>query len=136
MNPRGYAQAYRNTAIDTAPEPAPAQKVALLLAGTIERLHHADALIGSHEYAAKAESISSALTIVQTLRHSLDHEAGGQLAERLAAIYDYVALRMVEANAHNDRAPLQEVIQLLQPLAGAWASLPQTETNTAGANSG
>lgn len=124
---KGFAQAYRNTAIDTAPEAAPAQKVHLLLRGAIERLYRADALIGSSDATGKAEAISTALNIIQTLRHSLDHDAGGQLSERLAALYDYVALRLVEGNARNDRGCLQEAVRLLQPLAGAWAALPQAQ---------
>jgi len=47
------------------------------------------------------------------LRASLDVTAGGQLAQNLRALYEYMSNRLLFANARNEPAVLDEVKQLL-----------------------
>jgi flagellar protein FliS len=75
----------------------------------------------------KCEAVSKAIAIIEDgLIASLDPEAGGELAERLARLYEYMVLRLVEANTNNDSAPLEEVASLLTELAAAWAGIGNT----------
>ena len=61
---------------------------------------------------------------VAALRH--DANAPGLVAaDGLAALYDYAQRRLLEANAGNQTAPLQEVDALLADIETAWNSIGQ-----------
>jgi flagellar protein FliS len=42
---------------------------------------------------------------------------------RLAALYDYMAARLLHANLHNDQAALAEVGRLLGEIKTAWEEI-------------
>ncbi|MBL8881253.1 MAG: flagellar protein FliS, partial [Phycisphaerales bacterium] len=53
---------------------------------------------------------------------------GGELAERLHALYDYMVLRLLRANLDNDLRALEEVAALLEEIHGAWREIsPQAQ---------
>ena len=54
---------------------------------------------------------------------SLDFSAGDELARRLAALYDYMGVRLVHANLKNDLGALQEVSRLLGEIKSAWGEI-------------
>ena len=66
---------------------------------------------------------SSVARATTGLRASLDVESGGDLAERLAALYDYMAERLLFANLKNSLAAMEEVSELLTGLRDAWAQI-------------
>jgi flagellar protein FliS len=77
-----------------------------------------------HKVAEKGRSISHAIDIITNgLRASLDVEAGGEMAERMYALYEYMGTRLVIANANNDAAPIEEVTHLLSELRSAWEEI-------------
>ena len=59
------------------------------------------------------------------MRASLDLEAGGNLAQNLYALYDYMARRLLHANINNDGAALDEVLGLLNEIHSAWIAIGQ-----------
>jgi flagellar protein FliS len=76
------------------------------------------------ETAAKGASISKAITIIdEGLKACLDKSAGGELAQNLSSLYDYMNQRLLIANLKNDTGILDEVSQLLTELKGAWESI-------------
>jgi flagellar secretion chaperone FliS len=127
------SNAYRNTSIDSGLDIAPQRKVAMLLGGTLERIRKARQHLIEGDRAAKAQALASAVAIIETLQLSLDPEAGGEIAERLGALYEYVSLRLTEANALNDQARLDEAIGLLESIASAWAEGPEREPDASAA---
>lgn len=120
---KGGIDQYRKTnkAIDTDD---PHRVIALLLAGAIERTGMARAAIDRSDLQGKLAAVQSALGIVDGLRLSLDRQAGGEIAEGLESLYDYIAQRLVEANVENDTAKLDEVVRLLREIETAWAAIP------------
>ncbi len=53
----------------------------------------------------KGKSISKAIQIIDNgLRASLDKKAGGEIAEGLDALYEYMGARLLTANLNNDLA--------------------------------
>jgi flagellar protein FliS len=72
----------------------------------------------------KGAEIGRAVRIVdEGLRAGLDLRAGGTLARDLQALYDYVTVRLTQANLRNDVTALDECTALLQPLREAWTSI-------------
>ncbi len=99
---------------------------AMLYDGTLAAICAARLAISRGEIAAKAAAITKAIAIVDGgLKASLDVKAGGALAERLAALYDYMLNRLLLANLRNDSSLLDEVARLLEELRGAWAEIGQ-----------
>ncbi|MGE3774228.1 MAG: flagellar export chaperone FliS [Gammaproteobacteria bacterium] len=45
---------------------------------------------------------------------------GGEVAENLDGLYDYMLRRLVEANLANDLAMLDEVVKLLNEIRDGW----------------
>ncbi|MBB5016487.1 flagellar protein FliS [Rehaibacterium terrae] len=121
---RGFLDQYRQTS-SAAAEHDPHRVIAMLLAGAIERIRLARLNLERGDIAGKAQAIGAAMSIVDGLRLSLDHEAGGEIAAGLESLYDYASLRLVEANAHNDDGRLREVEGLLGEIESAWAAIPR-----------
>jgi flagellin-specific chaperone FliS len=83
--------------------------------------------------ARKGEAISKAIDIIGNgLKVSLDLEQGGELAERLDALYDYLVLRLLRANLDNDLRALEEVAALLEEVHGAWREIAPKAATTSG----
>ena len=63
------------------------------------------------------------MIIDEGLKASLDKSAGGELAQNLSSLYDYMSQRLLIANLKNDVAALDEVSNLLTELKGAWEAI-------------
>jgi flagellar protein FliS len=64
----------------------------------------------------KGEKISKVLAILTELDCALDRQNGGDLSEKMSALYGYMMNRLTTANIKNDPEPLKEVEQLLGEL--------------------
>lgn len=124
MNEAALKQ-YQAVGVQTGVQSAsPHQLIAMLFSGAIDRVSAARGAIERGEVARKGELISRAIEIVDNLRASLDHEKGGDLSANLAALYDYMEQRLVEANLESDIDKLTEVGALLKEIQSAWDEIP------------
>jgi flagellar protein FliS len=119
------AESYAKVGIDAAVETSdPHRLIMMLFDGAIAAISQARIHMEAGNIAKKGASISKAIDLITNgLRASLDMEAGGQLAERLAALYDYMSHRLLFANLKNSAAALDEVSELLNGLRDAWAQI-------------
>ncbi|WP_353798751.1 flagellar export chaperone FliS [Thauera sp.] len=119
------AAAYQQVGLDLRVETAdPHTLIVMLFDGATAALATAKYAMESGNIASKGASISKAIDIISNgLDASLDVEQGGELAERLSALYDYMASRLLWANLKNDMSALQEVQGLLSELADAWRQI-------------
>ena len=125
MNARTALGAYKVTKNQTAIDDAsPHQLITMLLDGALERVATASGAMGRGEVALSGESIGKAISIIDSLRVSLDMEQGGQIAGNLSALYDYMTRRLLEANATKDADMLAEVGSLLKEIKVAWDQVP------------
>jgi flagellar secretion chaperone FliS len=127
MNGFGVA-AYRRTGIDTGVAAAtPHELVLMMYDAALEAVRQGELHLQAGQVAAKGTALGKATRIVEEgLKASIDVKAGGALAGQLAALYDYVTLRLLQANLRNDRSALQEVLRLLGDLRAAWAQIGGT----------
>ena len=125
MNARTALGAYKVTKNQSAIDDAsPHQLITMLLEGALERVASASGAMGRGEIAVSGESIGKAIGIIDSLRVSLDREQGGQIADNLSALYDYMTRRLLEANATKDADMLAEVAGLLREIKVAWDQVP------------
>ncbi|MGH8214096.1 MAG: flagellar export chaperone FliS [Rhodanobacteraceae bacterium] len=103
---------------------SPHQLTAMLFDGALSRIASARGHMERGEIAAKGECISRSIEILSGLRVSLDPVRGGELAEHLESLYEYMSRRLLQANAGNDLDALDEVARLLRPITEAWDSIP------------
>lgn len=132
-NPIGI-KAYATVAVESGVSGADPHKLILMLyQGALLAIASAKNQISRNEIAAKGASISKAIMIIdEGLKNSLNMNVGGELAQNLAGLYDYMNQRLLIANLKNDPAILDEVARLLTELRGAWEAIrPNTPAQQA-----
>ena len=118
-------RAYANIGVETGVMAANPHKLILMLYdGALQSVGVAKQAMLDGRTATKGEAISKAMEIIDNgLRASLDLEGGAEIAQRLAALYNYMCERLLHANLHDDPAALDEVRALLLELKGAWEEI-------------
>lgn len=129
----GGASAYKKIAIETSvPTADPHTLILLLFEGAKTAIYQAKGKMLEEDIPAKGKALSQAIQIVSDgLRASLDIEAGGEIAERLAALYDYIVKRLLWANLKNDTVALDECLHLLNEIHSAWIQIPPNKQSAA-----
>jgi len=117
-------QQYVNDDILTAD---PMKLVELLYRGALEAVADARTKLALGDVKGRSGAITKAIQILTELAVSLDHERGGELSTRLAALYDYAQRRLIAANFEQVDGPLAEVEGILQTLADAWVSIEASQ---------
>ena len=109
--------------------------VCLLYSKAIEKLNQAIGHLEAGNVDERSKAISRAMEILLELISSLDGEAGGEIAAKLARLYEYIFERLAEANAKQERAPLEEAVRLLSTLYEGWQQArPESESQSAPAD--
>ena len=121
--------AYSQVAIDAGVGTAsPHKLISMLFDGALMSVAAARLHMQRKDIAAKGAAISKAIAIIdEGLKISLDVKAGGELAQNLKALYEYMCHRLLEANLKNEIEPLNEVGRLLAELKGAWDSIDKQQ---------
>jgi flagellar protein FliS len=103
---------------------SPHKLIVMLFDGAVVALRTAALQMASGNVPEKGKAISKAIDIIDNgLRASLNKEAGGQIAENLDSLYEYMSARLLTANLKNDSAILDEVQGLLVELRDAWNAI-------------
>jgi flagellar protein FliS len=110
MTPRGYA-AYQVAATTSIQS----KEKLLLMAyeGAIRFGQSAQEGIRLKSPKMRGEAISKIMAIITELDLALDREIGGELAENLSSLYQWIMRRLTEANLQNDIRALEEVNSVL-----------------------
>lgn len=101
-------------------EASPHRLIQLLMQGGLDRIYQAKGALEYGRIAEKGELIGKSVAIIGGLREALDFEQGGDLARNLDRLYEYMIMRLTEANRKNDPAPLAEVAELLREVKSGW----------------
>lgn len=119
------AAAYRKAGVETQVQTAtPHQLVLMLFDGALSVIATASFHMKEKKIQLKGESIGKAIEIIDGgLKACLDYKAGGELADKLGALYEYMCNRLLHANLHNDQKALDEVSGLLRELKGGWEEI-------------
>lgn len=108
-----------------AVEATPHRLIQMLMEGGLTRLAQARGAMERGQVALKGELIGKAIGIIGGLRNGLDLNAGGELAENLDNLYEYMVMRLLEANLKNVSEPLDEVAYLLRNVKTGWDAIAQ-----------
>ncbi len=102
----------------------PHRLVQMLLGGALGKIAAVKGLMLRNDYAKKGELISQVISIIISLRCSLNKEAGGDVATNLDNLYDYIERQLLQANMKNDITILNEVSVLLKEIKSGWDAIP------------
>jgi len=125
VKPRGGIGEYNQVGVSSGVEQAsPHRLIQMLMDGAIEKVAMAKGFMERGEVALKGSHISWAISIIEGLRASLDKNAGGEIADNLDDLYDYMIRRLARSNAENNADLLDEVLSLLRSIKGSWDEIP------------
>ena len=106
---------------------SPARRLVLLYGRLLLSLRQARAAITAGDIPTRAARLGKALDILNELLFSLDREAGGQLAERLAALYVHMLSELSAVDRKPEVARLDRVLETVATLHDAWAAAAQSQ---------
>jgi flagellar secretion chaperone FliS len=110
--------AYKKTSIHTASKE---QILIMLYQAAIKNCKKAIEAIEKKDIAKKGEYIGKLQDIVVELNNSLDLEVGGEVANELSALYDFILFSSTQANIKIDAEPLHGCLEVLSTLYSGWA---------------
>jgi len=113
-------KAYQETAVCTQNR---GQLVVMLYDGAINFLKKAIADMERQDYASKGIHIAKATDIILELNTVLDMDKGGQIAQNLRSLYNFMHHHLSEANLKKDVTMIQDVIKLLEELKQGWQAI-------------
>lgn len=98
----------------------PHRLVQMLFEGAMVRLSKAKVFIDEQNREKTNEALGRVAEILGTLQESLDLEKGGNVANNLYQLYDYLLRRLLIANKDQDKAVIDEVLKLLAEVKLGW----------------
>ncbi|MET1078199.1 MAG: flagellar export chaperone FliS [Pseudomonas sp.] len=109
-------------------EATPYRTVQLLLEGVIQRVLLARQAQAEGDIEIRGLAVGSTINILGVLQASLDKEQGGQIAENLDSLYEYMTRRLAGVALEATPTSLDEVLTLLTTIKDAWDGIgPEVE---------
>lgn len=109
----------------------PVQLVLLLYDRLVALLQQSLVRMEEGNMARKGEALLKASDILSELKAVLNKEEGGEIAEKLDALYLFAIQQITEGNFRNDPKPIEVVLQLIEELREGWRGVERlVKTNT------
>jgi len=123
---RSSLQSYRKVSIDSEIAVAsPHRIIQMMFAGGLERLAQSRYAIETGDMINKGLFIGKAIGIINGLNNSLNMDEGGEIAGNLSKLYDFIILKVTEANLRNDAQAIDDAVSVLRTLKEGWDAIPQ-----------
>ena len=120
---KGISQ-YRNVELESSVASAsPHKLIEMLLDGAFEKIQNARGCMERQDIAANCAALDWSLSILEGLYSSLNLADGGEIAQNLSNLYEYMMRRLMVANARNEVAILDEVTRLLGEVREGWVAI-------------
>ncbi|MCK4257418.1 MAG: flagellar export chaperone FliS [Halanaerobiales bacterium] len=110
-------QTYQKTQVQTASQ---GQLILMLFDGAIKFSKAAMQFLEEKNYEKVNTYITRAQAIINELMITLDQDAGGEIAQNLYKLYDYMYHRLITANIKKDSKILEEVLAMMVDFRQLW----------------
>lgn len=121
------AEQYKKTQINTA---SPGKLLLMLYQGAIKFSKLAVKNIEAADIEASHQNIIKVQDIILELQTTLNKEAGGQLAEQLDSLYQFIYQELLKANLKKDSQHLKNIIPILEELYAAYKEIVLNQQST------
>ena len=127
MVPSRYHNQYRKNEVSTSSQ---GRLILMMYEGAIKFATMALQSIEKGDIAGQGKYINKTHDIINELSLALDLKKGGEVAQSLESLYQFMLSQLTLANIKSDRKALEIVIKILTPLSEAWEQLLHASTNT------
>ena len=129
---RGSLQSYRKVSLESELSVAsPHRVIQMMFEGALQRLAQSRYAIENNDIENKGIYIGKAIGIITGLNNSLNMEAGGEIANNLSDLYDFMLRKISEANLNNDVQAIDDVSEIIRTIKEGWDAIPQNEHHLA-----
>jgi flagellar protein FliS len=127
------ASNYQKTAVETADN---LKLIIMCYEASIRDLHIAKEFHVDRRMEQAYEKIRHAQDLVTELLIGLDYEKGGEIAQNLSRLYNFVLRELIGVNSRKEASVYDPVIHVLTELKDAWEQVRRTnpQLGVSGAN--
>ena len=103
---------------------SPHQLMLMLFDGAIEAMSFTIGAIENNNFELRSKQNSRSITIINGMRECLDMETGGELADNLYSLYQYMTKELFKASFKNDVDTVKNIQTMLKDIRGSWEKIP------------
>jgi flagellar protein FliS len=103
---------------------SPHQLMLMLFDGAIEAMSFTIGAIENTNFELRSKQSTRSITIINGMRECLDMETGGELADNLYSLYQYMAQELFRASFKNDVDTIKNIQTMLKDIRGSWEKIP------------
>ena len=103
---------------------SPHQLMLMLFDGAIEAMSMTIGSIQNNNFELRSKQNTRSITIINGMRECLDLETGGELADNLYSLYQYMVQELFRASFKNDADTIQNIQTMLKDIRGSWEKIP------------
>ena len=103
---------------------SPHQLMLMLFDGALEAMSLTIAAIQNKNFELRSKQNTRSITIINGMRECLDMEAGGELADNLYSLYQYMTQELFRASVKNDDETIRNIQTMLKDIRGSWIKIP------------
>jgi flagellar protein FliS len=124
---KDVAKIYKKKQIESAP---PGHLIVMLYDAAIDKIDQCKEIINEEKGLDRIEKFHNCIVVAQNiiteLTAALDLENGGEVAQNLFRLYDFMNWRLVDVNVKKDYQGLDDVREVLCTLRAAWEEVKDT----------
>ena len=126
MVPRRFHNEYRQNDIATSSQ---GKLIVMMYEGALKFVALAIDGIDNQDLSKKGLYINKTHDIINELSCALDMKKGGDVAQKLESLYQYILHQLTLANIKSDRKALESIVNVITPLMEAWKELLAKNNN-------
>jgi len=119
MKSHGYQQ-YKKTKVETANQ---GKLIIMLYEGGIKFSKLAKKSLDNGDYEQANNYLLRAQDIINELMVTLDRDKGGEIANNLYQLYEYMNYQLIQANVKKSSEPIDIVLELMMELLESWKEI-------------
>jgi flagellar protein FliS len=125
---RNNIKTYQNINVESGINDSdPHTIISMLFDGIFQSVSVAKGAIERKDLETKSTQLNKAMSILRSLQDSLDSESEPKISENFYDLYAYCIDRLTEVSVSLDIAIIDEVVNLLKPLADAWKNISEVD---------